>query len=127
MLLSMLLQGFLHASDHPQTAPAEVELGQPKVDHAATCASHAGTPITLLTPDWLMTLAGACSYSCVIGALFGLWFVPALLRWRSEPIFIPSKAYPAGKTQGDLNSSCDHICGMRPQAWNQISCMLQHS
>ena len=31
------------------------------------------------------------AYAVVIGVLFLLWLAAALVKWRSEPVFIPSK------------------------------------
>ena len=36
------------------------------------------------------------AYSAVLGALFMVWLVTALRRRRTEPVFVPSIASPAG-------------------------------
>lgn len=37
------------------------------------------------------------AYAVVIGVLFLVWLAAALIKWRSEPVFIPSKHKPMGK------------------------------
>ena len=37
------------------------------------------------------------AYAVVIGVLFLIWLAAALVKWRFEPVFIPSKRYPDGK------------------------------
>ena len=37
------------------------------------------------------------AYAVVIGVLFLIWLAAALIKWRFEPVFIPSKRYPDGK------------------------------